>query len=114
MPLIVEYDAFWTRYFYRLHRLEQKHAQFQQLTQRSLAAQAAEEEVRGAPSGCIRRPPPCTGTLLLPVLAAAGPALPCVEPGCLAGSVALRRAACPIFDSPMAAIARPAGGLELG
>lgn len=45
VPLIVEYDAFWTRYFYRLHRLEQKHAQFQQLTQRTLAAQE-EEEVR--------------------------------------------------------------------
>ncbi len=47
MPLIVEYDAFWTRYFYRLRRLEQKHAQFQQLTQRTLAAQE-EEEVRCA------------------------------------------------------------------
>lgn len=33
VPLIVEYDAFWTRYFYRLHKLEQKHAQFVQLTQ---------------------------------------------------------------------------------
>ncbi|KAI7842825.1 hypothetical protein COHA_003571 [Chlorella ohadii] len=43
VPLIVEYDAFWTRYFYRLHRLEQKHAQFQQLTQRTLAAQEEEE-----------------------------------------------------------------------
>lgn len=43
VPLIVEYDAFWTRYFYRLHRLEQKHAQFQQLTERTLAAQEVEE-----------------------------------------------------------------------
>ncbi|PRW60920.1 BSD domain-containing 1 [Chlorella sorokiniana] len=43
VPLIVEYDAFWTRYFYRLHRLELKHAQFQQLTQGTLAVQ--EEEV---------------------------------------------------------------------
>lgn len=46
VPLIVEYDAFWTRYFYRLHRLQQKHAQFAQLTQRSLALQQEEEEVR--------------------------------------------------------------------
>lgn len=52
VPLIVEYDAFWTRYFYRLHRLEQKHAQFQQLTQRTLAAQAEEEEVRLAAALC--------------------------------------------------------------
>ena len=52
VPLIVEYDAFWTRYFYRLHRLEQKHAQFQQLTQRTLAAQAEEEEVRPRAALC--------------------------------------------------------------
>lgn len=45
MPLIVEYDAFWTRYFYRLHKLEQKHQQFLQLAQR---AQQPEEEVRHA------------------------------------------------------------------
>lgn len=42
VPLIVEYDAFWTRYFYRLHKLEQKHQQFLQLAQR---AQQPEEEV---------------------------------------------------------------------
>jgi BSD domain len=27
VPLIVEYDVFWTRYFYRLHKLTQKHEQ---------------------------------------------------------------------------------------
>ncbi|KAL4452621.1 hypothetical protein ABPG75_008283 [Micractinium tetrahymenae] len=43
VPLIVEYDAFWTRYFYHLHKLEQKHAQFVHLTQRAAAAQAEEE-----------------------------------------------------------------------
>ena len=31
VPLIVEYDAFWTRYFYRLHKLQQKHEQFVQV-----------------------------------------------------------------------------------
>lgn len=34
VPVIVEYDAFWTRYFYRLHKLQQKHDQIIQLTQR--------------------------------------------------------------------------------
>lgn len=52
VPLIVEYDAFWTRYFYRLHRLEQKHAQFQQLTQRTLAAQEVEEVRWALPVPC--------------------------------------------------------------
>ncbi|GAB4814735.1 hypothetical protein N2152v2_001781 [Parachlorella kessleri] len=42
VPLIVEYDAFWTRYFYRLHKLQQKHEQFVQLTQR---ANQQDEEV---------------------------------------------------------------------
>ncbi|PSC74272.1 BSD domain-containing 1 [Micractinium conductrix] len=58
VPLIVEYEAFWTRYFYRLHKLEQKHAQFVQLTQRAAAAQqeeelgwSDEEEEQGGSSG---------------------------------------------------------------
>lgn len=39
----MEYESFWTRYFYRLHKLELKHHQFQQLAQR---VQNSEEEVR--------------------------------------------------------------------
>ena len=35
VPLIVEYSAFWTRYFYRLHGLQLKHSQRQQLAQRA-------------------------------------------------------------------------------
>lgn len=42
VPLIVEYDAFWTRYFYRLHKLQLKHEQRVQVAQR--AKQAVEEE----------------------------------------------------------------------
>ena len=41
VPLIVEYDVFWRRYFYRLHKLEQKHQQRLQLAQR--ANQVTEE-----------------------------------------------------------------------
>ena len=35
VPLIVEYGVFWTRYFYRLHGLQLKHQQRQQLAQRA-------------------------------------------------------------------------------
>jgi len=35
VPLIVEYNVFWTRYFYRLHLLREKHSQRQQLAQRA-------------------------------------------------------------------------------
>lgn len=43
VPLIVEYDDFWTRYFYRLHQLQSKHAQRAQVVQ--LALQVQEETV---------------------------------------------------------------------
>jgi hypothetical protein len=49
VPLIVEYDAFWTRYFYRLHRLEQKHQAFQALAQRAQQG-GGEEEVSACAS----------------------------------------------------------------
>lgn len=32
VPMVVEYDIFWTRYFYRVHKLEEKHAQVAELT----------------------------------------------------------------------------------
>ena len=35
VPLIVGYSVFWTRYFYRLHLLREKHSQRQQLAQRA-------------------------------------------------------------------------------
>lgn len=41
VPLIVSHETFWTRYFYRLHKLKEQHEQRQQLAQR--AAQAEEE-----------------------------------------------------------------------
>jgi len=34
VPLIVQYQVFWTRYFYQLHKLKQKHEQMQSLVQR--------------------------------------------------------------------------------
>lgn len=40
VPLIVEYNVFWTRYFYRLHLLREKHSQRQQLAQRAQQARA--------------------------------------------------------------------------
>eukprot|EP00884_Botryococcus_braunii_P018124 jgi/Botrbrau1/4996/Bobra.0396s0022.1 len=43
VPLIVQYDVFWTRYFYQLHKLQQKHEQLQALTQRATRASAEEE-----------------------------------------------------------------------
>ena len=38
VPLIVDYSVFWTRYFYRLHLLREKHSQRQQLAQRAQQA----------------------------------------------------------------------------
>ncbi|GIM10333.1 hypothetical protein Vretimale_14099 [Volvox reticuliferus] len=43
VPIIVEYDDFWHRYFYRLHKLQQKEEQRQQLAQRAKTLQ--EDEV---------------------------------------------------------------------
>lgn len=43
VPLIVEYDDFWTRYFYRLHKLQAKHQQRAQVVQRAM--QQEEETV---------------------------------------------------------------------
>ena len=40
VPLIVDYSVFWTRYFYRLHLLREKHSQRQQLAQRAQQARA--------------------------------------------------------------------------
>ncbi len=40
VPLIVEYNVFWTRYFYRLHLLREKHSQRQQLAQRAQQVRA--------------------------------------------------------------------------
>ncbi|EFJ40204.1 hypothetical protein VOLCADRAFT_121747 [Volvox carteri f. nagariensis] len=39
VPIIVEYDDFWNRYFYRLHKLQQKEEQRQQLAQRAKTLQ---------------------------------------------------------------------------
>lgn len=47
VPLIVEYELFWTRYFYRLHKLELRHAQFAALTQRAEQGAGGEEEEVG-------------------------------------------------------------------
>ena len=41
VPLIVEYNVFWTRYFYRLHLLREKHSQRQQLAQRAQQVRAS-------------------------------------------------------------------------
>lgn len=43
VPLIVEHDTFWRRYFYRLHLLKEAHAQRAALAAR--AAAPPEEEV---------------------------------------------------------------------
>lgn len=43
VPVIVEYDAFWTRYFYRLHLLEARHAQRLEVAQRASRPQQEEE-----------------------------------------------------------------------
>ncbi|CAL8468843.1 g8384 [Coccomyxa elongata] len=43
VPLIVQYEEFWTRYFYQLHKLQQKHEQRVAVAQRARAA--AEDEV---------------------------------------------------------------------
>ena len=40
VPLIVDYSVFWTRYFYRLHLLREKHSQRQQLAQRAQQARS--------------------------------------------------------------------------
>ncbi|KAK9831470.1 hypothetical protein WJX81_008364 [Elliptochloris bilobata] len=45
VPLIVQYDVFWTRYFYQLHRLQRQHEARQQLAQRARAS--AQEDAIG-------------------------------------------------------------------
>jgi hypothetical protein len=35
VPVVVDYESFWTRYFYRLHKLEEKHAQLAALASRA-------------------------------------------------------------------------------
>ncbi|KAK9807324.1 hypothetical protein WJX73_001726 [Symbiochloris irregularis] len=42
VPVIVEHEDFWTRYFYQLHKLQEKHAKRQQVAQR--AQRSATEE----------------------------------------------------------------------
>lgn len=44
VPVIVEREDFWTRYFYRFHKLQQKEEQRQQLAQRAKALQDDNEE----------------------------------------------------------------------
>uniref|UniRef100_A0A061R2E4 BSD domain-containing protein n=2 Tax=Tetraselmis sp. GSL018 TaxID=582737 RepID=A0A061R2E4_9CHLO len=44
VPLIVEYDTFWTRYFYRLSKLQEKHEKRQALAQRAQGSQREDEE----------------------------------------------------------------------
>lgn len=56
VPLIVEYEAFWTRYFFQLHKLQVKHAQRQEVAQRAQRAAAEElawddEEPSAQPKG---------------------------------------------------------------
>jgi hypothetical protein len=43
VSVVVDYDSFWTRYFYRLHCLEQRHAKVAALTSRAEAGVGAEE-----------------------------------------------------------------------
>lgn len=43
VPVVVDYESFWTRYFYRLHALEQRHAKVAALTSRAEAGAGAEE-----------------------------------------------------------------------
>ncbi|KAL0039467.1 hypothetical protein WJX79_009469 [Trebouxia sp. C0005] len=43
VPVIVDYQAFWTRYFYRLHLLEARHAQRLEVAQRASRLQREEE-----------------------------------------------------------------------
>lgn len=43
VPVIVDYQAFWTRYFYRLHLLEARHAQRLEVAQRASRPQQEEE-----------------------------------------------------------------------
>lgn len=43
VPVIVEYEAFWTRYFYRLHLLEIRHAQRLEVAQLATRPQQEEE-----------------------------------------------------------------------
>lgn len=47
VPLIVERQDFWTRYFYRLHKLQLKEEQRQQLAQRAKTFHMEEEEELG-------------------------------------------------------------------
>eukprot|EP00803_Ostreobium_quekettii_P009906 evm.model.scf_51.17 EVM.evm.TU.scf_51.17 scf_51:160962-166991(+) len=45
VPNIVDYDVFWTRYFYRLHKLSEQHEQRQRLAQRTTQLHQEEEQV---------------------------------------------------------------------
>lgn len=57
VPVVVNYDTFWTRYYYRLHKLEDKHAKVaalkertaQRLESKELAWESDDDE-EGAPS----------------------------------------------------------------
>ncbi|GMH41568.1 hypothetical protein BSKO_09478 [Bryopsis sp. KO-2023] len=44
VPLIVEYDVFWTRYFFRLHKLQEKHKLRQELAERATRLHEEEEQ----------------------------------------------------------------------
>jgi hypothetical protein len=43
VPVVVDYESFWTRYFYRLHKLEEKHAKVAALASR--AAQMEDDDL---------------------------------------------------------------------
>ena len=40
VPVVVDYESFWTRYFYRLHKLEEKHAKVAALASRAQIEEA--------------------------------------------------------------------------
>lgn len=44
VPLIVEYDVFWTRYFFRLHKLQEKHKLRKELAERTTRLHEEEEQ----------------------------------------------------------------------
>ncbi|GLI61700.1 hypothetical protein VaNZ11_004178 [Volvox africanus] len=93
VPIIVEYDDFWHRYFYRLHKLQQKEEQRQQLTQRAKTLQeddvplgwGDDDEVQLSPSEPDRQGLSC----------AAGPNVPVSEVPSTPGREASTKDDCP-------------------
>ncbi|KAJ9523234.1 hypothetical protein QJQ45_024023 [Haematococcus lacustris] len=127
VPVIVEAEVFWARYFYRLHKLHVKEEARQQLTQRAKARQEEEEvawdddapllPADAAASSPVSQPAPrapaSSSGSLLPSPVAQGTSLPVSHPSITSSGVSGGKEAGPSQALPPAQPALPTSSVSL-